>query len=64
MFRKQRPSTTVKVEILPETSPVADVRDLPAAELAGVGGALRKGGGWNPSWTAPQDPDDIFRDDG
>jgi len=60
MFRKQRPSTTVKVDTLPETAPVAGVRDLPTAELAGVGGAL----GWHPTWTAPEDPDDIFRDDG
>ena len=35
--------------------------ELRHVELAMVGGGAK---GWHPSWTAPQDPDDIFRDDG
>jgi hypothetical protein len=60
MFRIKTLSPTTRIEDLTTTTDAAAPVALPTAELAVIAG----GGRWRPSWTMPQDPDDIFRDDG
>ena len=57
MFNKKLQVKRTALREIQNQNKLPELRDV---QLAMVGGGSK---GWNPSWTAPQDPDDIFRDD-